>query len=162
MIPKEQFARAEGMLGLATALSGILASVFAAALLGQIGITGIMTIDLLTFLTVFATLIWVHVPQPAASEVGRQSRENVWQETQFGFRYIRERPSLVTLTGLFMTANVFIAIGATLLAPLILHGIGNSQSSLATIQSVGAIGGVVGGGCSHPMRQTPRDAGPSG
>ena len=146
MLPKEQYARAEGMLGLATAFSGILAPVFAAALLGRIGITGIMVIDLLTFLAAFGTLLWVRIPHPIATDVGRASRGSLWQETRFGFRYIRARKSLLALVSLFMAANVFLAIGATLLAPLILSGTGNSQSALATVQSMGAIGGVVGGG----------------
>ncbi|MBI5935951.1 MAG: MFS transporter [Chloroflexi bacterium] len=146
MLPKEQYARAEGMLGLTTALSGILAPVFAASLLGRIGITGIMVIDLLTFLAAFGTLWWARVPQPIATDVGRASHGSLWQETRFGFRYIRERTSLRALTILFMAANVFLAIGATLMAPLILAGTGNSESALATVQSLGAVGGVVGGG----------------
>ncbi len=64
MLPKNQYARASGMLGLAVALSGILAPVFAAALLGPIGMTGIMIIDLVTFLAAFGTLLWIDVPQP--------------------------------------------------------------------------------------------------
>ena len=78
--------------------------------------------------------------------MGRASRGGLWQETRFGFRYIRARKSLLALVSLFMAANVFLAIGATLLAPLVLGGTGNSQSALATVQSTGAIGGVVGGG----------------
>jgi len=146
MLPKEQYTRAEGMLGLATAFSGILAPVFAASLLGRIGITGIMLLDLLTFLAAFGTLWWVRIPRPIATDVGRASRGGLWQETRFGFRYIRARKSLLALVSLFMAANVFLAIGATLLAPLVLGGTGNSQSALATVQSTGAIGGVVGGG----------------
>jgi MFS family permease len=145
MLPKEDFTRAEGMLGLSAALSGILAPVFAASLLDRVEFAGIMTIDLLTFLAAFVTLAWIRVPQPTVTQVGRQSRGDLGQETRFGFRYIRERPSLAALAGLFMAANVFIAIGATLLAPLILSGTGNDQSALATVQSVGAIGGVIGG-----------------
>jgi MFS family permease len=146
MLPKEQYARAEGMLGLATAFSGILAPVFAASLLGRIGITGIMVIDLLTFLAAFGTLLWVRIPQPIATDAGRASRGSLWQETRFGFRYIRTRTSLLALVSLFMAANVFLAIGATLLAPMILSATGNNQSALATVQSVGAAGGIVGGG----------------
>ncbi|MEW5938113.1 MAG: MFS transporter [Chloroflexota bacterium] len=146
MLPKEQFARAQAMMGLSYALSGILAPVFAAALLGRIGFAGIMTIDLLTFLAAFLTLAWIRVPQPVATPVGLASRGSVWSETRFGFRYIRERSSLLSLAALFMAANAFLAIGATLIAPLILSGTGNSEPALATVQSAGAVGGVVGGG----------------
>lgn len=145
MLPKEQYARANGMLGLSSALSWILAPVFAAALLGVIDMSGILIIDLITYLIAFVTLLYIRVPNPEVSEVGSQSRGTVWQETRFGFRYIRERPSLYGLVALFMAANIFLAIGATLMAPKVLAETGNNASALAAVQSVGAVGGVIGG-----------------
>jgi MFS transporter, DHA3 family, macrolide efflux protein len=145
MLPKEHYARAEGLLGLAQAFSGILAPVVAAALLGRIGMSGIMLIDLATFLVAFATLLRVAIPRPAVTETGQNSRGNFWQEISFGFRYIHERPSLRGLVLLFVCANFFLAIGATLMTPMILSRTGNSETTLATIQSVGALGGVAGG-----------------
>ena len=47
MLPKEQYGRAAGMLSLAQAASGILAPAFAGALIGSIGLVGIMTIDVI-------------------------------------------------------------------------------------------------------------------
>jgi len=145
LMPKEQYARAEGMLGLAQAASGILAPVFAAALLGRVGMTGIMVIDLLTFIFALVTLLIVRIPQPAVSTVGMESRGDFWKEIAFGFRYIRERANLFALARLFMLVNICLGIGATLLAPLILSATGNSESALGTVLSVGAIGGVAGG-----------------
>lgn len=144
MLSKEDYARAEGMLGAARALSGILAPIFAAALLGVVGLGGIMLIDLATFLFAFGTLLAIRVPQPKQTEVGRQNRGNLWREILFGFHYINEKKSLRALTVLFMIAGVFLAIGATLMAPLVLDGTGNDESALATVQSTGAVGGVVG------------------
>jgi MFS family permease len=69
----------------------------------------------------------------------------LWQEILFGFRYIQARKSLRSLTSLFMLAGIFLAIGATLMAPLVLSRTQNNESSLATVQSTGAIGGIVGG-----------------
>lgn len=145
MLPKEQYARANGMLGLSSALSGILAPVFAAALLGFIGLSGIMFVDLSAFLVAFGTVLLIHIPQPKQSAVGLQSKGTLWQEIRFGFRYIQEKQSLRSLTTLFMLASVFLAIGATLMAPLVLSLTQNSESALAMVQSTGAVGGVVGG-----------------
>ena len=145
MLPREHYARAEAMLGIAYTLSGILAPIFAAALIGRIGVTGIMTIDLLTFLSAFATLVWARIPQPMATDIGKESRGTLWEETAFGFRYIFGRSSLLALTGIFVAANFFLAIGATLMAPLVLSQTGNSETALAAVQSTGAVGGVVGG-----------------
>jgi MFS family permease len=144
MLSKDDYARAEGMLGSARALSGILAPIFAAALLGVVGLNGIMLIDLVTFLFAFGTLLFIHVPQPEQTETGLQSKGTLWQEIQFGFRYINGKQSLRALTVLFMVVGVFLAIGATLMAPLVLSATGNDESALATVQSTGAVGGVVG------------------
>ncbi len=145
MLPKDQYMRAEGMLGLAPAISTVFAPLTAAALLPRIGIIGIMSLDLLTFGAAFTSLLLVRVPQPAASEIGAQSRGSFWQETAFGFRYIRQRASLRGLVILFMAANFFLAIGATLMAPLILSRANHGEAALASVQSVGAVGGLVGG-----------------
>lgn len=144
MLSKDDYARAEGMLGSARALSGILAPILAAALLGVVGLSGVMLIDLATFLFAFGTLLAIRVPQPKPTETGLQSRGNLWREIVFGFRYINLKPSLRALTILFMVAGVFLAIGATLMAPLVLGGTGNDESALATVQATGAVGGVVG------------------
>jgi len=144
MVSKDEYTRAEGMMGSARALSSILAPIFAAALLGVVGLSGIMLIDLATFLFAFATLVFIHVPQPEQTLTGLQSNGTLWQEILFGFRYIYEKQSLRALTILFMIAGVFLAIGATLMAPLVLSKTGNNESALATVQSTGAVGGIVG------------------
>ncbi len=144
MVSTDEYTRAEGMMGSARALSGILAPIFAAALLGVVGLSGIMLIDLATFLFAFATLVFIHVPQPEQTMTGLQSNGTLWQEILFGFRYIYEKQSLRALTILFMIVGVFLAIGATLMAPLVLSKTGNNESALATVQSTGAVGGIVG------------------
>jgi DHA3 family macrolide efflux protein-like MFS transporter len=144
MLSKENYARASGMLGSARALSGILAPIFAAALLIPLGLSGIMLIDLATFIVAFGTLLFIHIPQPNQTETGLKSKGTLWQEIIFGFRYIRERQSLRALTILFMIAGLFLAIGATLMAPLVLSLTQNNESALATVQSTGAVGGIAG------------------
>jgi MFS family permease len=145
MLPKEQYARAEGMLGLIPAISTVFGPMLGVVLLNRYGIALIMSVDLITFLAAFGTLLWAHIPQPTTSEVGAQSRGNLWQETLFGFRYIRKRASLFSLAKIFMAANFFIAIGATLTAPMILSKSHNDATMLATVQMIEALGGIVGG-----------------
>lgn len=146
MVPQKDYARAEGMLASARALSGILAPIAAAALIGTIGLQGIMQIDLVTFLIAFAALWIVRVPAPEEVEMGNLTKgQDLRDEIAFGFRYIWNQPGLAALTLLFMLAGIFLAIGATLIAPLVLDGTRNNESALASVQVMGAIGGVVGG-----------------
>jgi hypothetical protein len=66
-------------------------------------------------------------------------------EAAYGFRYIFQRPSLLGLQLIFFFGNLFSGIGFILLAPMILSRTGNNSLVFGTVQSAGAIGGVVGG-----------------
>lgn len=145
MLPREQYARAEGMIGLAQSATGILGPLLAAALLGVIGFAGIMLIDLVTLILALGALLLVHIPQPLSSVAGRQGQGSLWQESVYGLRYIYARPSLRALQLLFAGGNFFESLGFALITPMILARSGNSEITLGTVQSIGAVGGVIGG-----------------
>ncbi len=145
MVSKEQYGRANGMMGLIEAGPNVLAPILAGALLPLIGLTWILVIDLITFgLAVFALLI-VHVPQPEKTVEGKEGEGNVWQEAAYGFKYIFKRPSLLGLQLIFLFGNLFTGIAWSLFAPMILASSGQDPITLASVQSAAAIGGVVGG-----------------
>jgi MFS transporter, DHA3 family, macrolide efflux protein len=145
MLPKKHYARAEGMLGLASAVSGILGPVVAAALLGIIGLEKILVIDIITFLFAVGTLLLIHIPQPAATEAGAQGRGSIWQESLYGFRYVLGRPGLWGLQLIFAAGNLFNSLGYTLIAPMILARTAGDTVALGSVQSAAAVGATVGG-----------------
>src|SRR5690349_10303536 len=120
MVPKEQYGRANGMMSLIEAGPGVVAPLLAGALLPIIGLTGILLLDVGTFLFAIAALLAVHVPQPARTQEGEQSRGSFWREAWMGFRYIFERPGLLGLQMIFLAGNLFTGIIFTLIAPMIL------------------------------------------
>jgi MFS family permease len=146
LVPKEDFTRAQGMIGLSQASSSIFAPMLAAALLPFIGMGGIMTIDLITFLAAFGALLWIVIPPQIKRDSDSAAHEGFAREVSFGFRYIFSNPSLRALTILFVGANFFIAIGATLLSPTVLSHTANNERALAAVLSVSAVGGIMGGG----------------
>ena len=145
MLPKEQYGRANGLLELANAASGIFAPLLAGALLAVIGLAGIMIIDVVTFSFAIGALLFVFIPQPERSEAGRKAEANLWQESLYGFRHIIQRPSLLGLQLVFMGGNLFATLGFTLMAPMILARTGNNELIFGSVNSAGAVGGVVGG-----------------
>ncbi|HVU14278.1 MAG TPA: MFS transporter [Phototrophicaceae bacterium] len=145
MLPKEQYARASGMLGLADSASSVFAPILATALLAGVGIDGVMIIDAFSFVFAVATLIFIHVPQPEKTETGAKSKGNLWHESLYGFRYILQRPSLLGLQLCLFCINLTGAFTASLIAPLVLARTDNGDAALATVQSLGAVGGVIGG-----------------
>ncbi len=143
MLKKDQYSRAEGMLGLTQAIPGIMAPLLAAALISKIGFNGILTIDLITFLAAFATILMVFIPKPAARRDNLPL--NLWRESLSGFRYIYQRSGLRALVLLFMGGNFFEGMGTALIVPMILARTNNNAVTLGNVQSIGAVGGIIGG-----------------
>jgi MFS family permease len=145
MVPKEQYVRANGMLSLAESASGVFAPLAGGILLGVVGVSGVLTIDVVTFLVAIGALLVVRVPPPPSTESGQEGKGGLWHESIYGFRYILERPSLLGLQLVFLVTNLTASFGFAVLAPMILAQTGNNQVTLGGIQSVMGIGGVVGG-----------------
>ncbi len=145
MIPKDQFGRAAGMMDFAGAASQILAPAFAGALLGTLGLAGIMAIDVVTFVFAIITLLIIRIPESENAAAEKAAQGSIWKESLFGFRYIRERPSLLGLQLVFTALNFLAAFSFAVMVPMILARTGNNERILATVQSISAVGGVVGG-----------------
>lgn len=144
MVPKEQLGRANGMMSLVEAGPAVLAPLMAGALLPIIGLTGILTFDVVTFVFAVLTLILVVVPKPTISSVGAQAGGSILKEAAFGFRYIFARPGLLGLQLVFFFGNLFLGVSNTLAQPFILAKTGNDELTLGLVLSVGAIGSVGG------------------
>lgn len=145
MVPKEQYARANGMMSLVDAGPGVIAPLLAGALLPVIGLTGILIFDVVTFLLAIAALSIVHIPQPKKTQEGEQGKGSVWKEAAYGFKYIFARPSLLGLQLTFFIGNLFAGIGMTVFAPMILSRTDNNSLILGSAQTAGAVGGLIGG-----------------
>jgi MFS transporter, DHA3 family, macrolide efflux protein len=145
MVPKEKYGRANGMMSLIDSGPGVLAPLMAGALLPLIGLTGILLLDVATFIFAIIVLLFVFIPQPPRTAVGTASQGNIFEESAFGFKYIFARPSLLGLQLVFLFGNLCMGIAFTVLAPMVLLRTGNNTVSLGLVQSAGAIGGVVGG-----------------
>ncbi len=145
MLPKEQHTRANGMMSLVESGPAVLAPVLAGALLPVIQLTGILTIDVVTFFLALGALLAVHVPQPARTAEGQAGQGSLFKEALYGFRYIFERRGLLGLLLFFVGLNFIIGLSISLFAPFILERTNQNSAILGVVQSAGAIGGVIGG-----------------
>jgi len=145
MLPKEQYVRANGMLELAGNASRIFAPLLAGALIGPLGLAAILIVDLVSAAAAIGTLLFVHVPQPARTEAGREGEGSFMKEAGYGFRYIFARPSLLGLQTVFLVGNLFSSLAFAVLAPMILGRTGNNELIFGSVGSAAAIGGVIGG-----------------
>ncbi len=145
MIPKEQYGRANGLISLAESGSNIFAPIMAGALLGFIGLQGILLIDIVTFVFAIGTLLFVYVPDPQRTKEGQKGQGSFWSETIYGFRYIWERPSLLGLQLVFLIGNFFATLSFTAIAAFVLYRTNQDAQIFAWVASSGAVGGVLGG-----------------
>ncbi len=144
MLPKKHYTRASGMLSLADSASVIAAPILAGILLKFIGIAGVMTIDILTFIFAIGALLMVYIPQPPKTEAGQKGKGSIWRESLYGFEYILQRPSLLGLQLVFFASNFMATIAYTVLAPMILARTGNNSVILGSVWSTSGVGGVLG------------------
>jgi predicted MFS family arabinose efflux permease len=144
MVPREQYTRADAMLGLVESASSVFAPIAAGALLAFTGIGTILMIDIVTFVFAVGVLLFVRVPQPphAAEEPAKRS---LWADTLLGFRYIFAHRSLRGLLALILVMNVTASVWFALLSPLVLARSGGDELALGAVRMVLGIGGVVGG-----------------
>lgn len=145
MLPKKHYARANAMLEMAGPASGVFAPMVAGALIGPIGLKGLLIIDLAAASFAILTLVFVKIPQPKISPESLSARGNIFKEAMFGLRYILQRPSLLQLQVLFLLCNFFYSIPMAVRAPMILARTNNNQIIFGSVQSAAAIGGLVGG-----------------
>ncbi|MBN1682276.1 MFS transporter [Candidatus Bathyarchaeota archaeon] len=142
VLSKEQYSRASGLLSLADSISNIFSPILAGFLIGSIGVIGILTIDIVTFLLAVGMLLSISLPQPTKKV---QSTTNLFEDSVFGFKYILKRKGLLGLQLSFFISNLLNGLAFTLFTPLILLRAGNDTITLGTIQAAFGVGGVLGG-----------------
>ena len=145
MVSKENYGRANGLMGLMESGPGVFSPLLAGVLLPIVGLTGILLFDVATFIVAIGALLIVHIPAPKRTVEGQKESGNFLREAGYGFTYIFERPSLLGLQIVFLFGNLFSGMAFTLLAPMVLARTGSDAASLGAVMTAGAVGGVVGG-----------------
>ncbi|SFQ99457.1 Major Facilitator Superfamily protein [Lentzea waywayandensis] len=142
MMEKGKFLRANAMMWSVKSFPVIFAPAFAATLLGLTGIKLILLIDGLTYVAAIITVLVVTIPR-----VPGQDREKTtfWQDCVFGFRYIVERPPLLAVQIVLFSISLLAALAWALIVPLVLARTLGDEGTLGLVQSIGAVGGVLGG-----------------
>ncbi len=144
MVEKRHYARASSFLELARFASMVASPLLAGLLLGRIGLRNILIIDLISFVLAFGSLLLVHVPPPPSREGRQAGGSQGYLRTVLGWRYIRDRPSLLGLLLTFCAFNLVLILNMVVLFPMILARSGNDEVVLGTVQSALGLGGIAG------------------
>jgi MFS family permease len=149
LVPQKDLARANGMIQMGQALEMVITPLIAGLLFVSIGITGILTIDFVTFLFAVASLFLVQIPQPKMSDEHKQ-RGSILSDARFGWDYLKARPGLFGLLWYYAMMNFLLNWSGVLTGPMLLSQ--SSPRTLGLVQMVVGIGMLAGGILSSVWR----------
>lgn len=151
MVPEQQYVRVSGMRALSGRVAQILASPLAGFLYYVIGFAGLAMIDITTFTIAIITLIFVSIPQPEPSVSDPKASLGLyhrliflWQDLQFGWRYILKHSHLLALLMITTLFRLSHDIGNYLYTPMIMSRTNNNAQVLGMLVSAAGLGGTTG------------------
>jgi DHA3 family macrolide efflux protein-like MFS transporter len=141
LLPKRHAGRASGLIQGGPALAQVISPALAGSLVMMVGITGVLLIDLVSFIFALVTILVVDIPTPVATAEGKAARSSLVHESAYGWFYLRSRPGLFGLLILLALTNSIIGVVTVLASPLVLTFA--SPAVLGFILSIGGSGMVI-------------------
>lgn len=135
--------RANAILQMMGPAAGLIAPILTGALFVLLDVTGIIAIDLITFLVAVAVISTVHIPTPPKSAEGEAAKGSMLQEVQVGFKFLWSRRMLFYLLLHAMLLNFLFNMAGIYGTPYILSLTGSKAvlGVLLAIEGAAMIGG---------------------
>ena len=162
LVPENQRDRANGIREIGFPLAGVVAPALAGLLYTVIDVTGVMLIDLATFLVAIVVIFSLHIPRPTQSAEDQETAGVWWRETLAGWRFLWQRRALLGLA-VYTSFVWFLINGPLELATPYLITITGSEALLGVLLGALNFRRVCRGRCSRAGRQSaPSCSGHSG
>ncbi len=146
IVPGEHLGRIQGVNQMLQGGLGILTAPLGALLLGVVGMTGVMAVDVVTALFAIVPLLFVKVPEPERrAESAAPGRAALMHDVIAGLRYLRGLPGPMALIGYASVINLFLVPAFALLPLLVVQELGGDVGTQAWMTSA-LCAGVIGGG----------------
>ncbi|QSQ18816.1 MFS transporter [Pyxidicoccus parkwayensis] len=154
LVPRKHLGRASGMAELSAAISQIAGPIIATALLGFIGLQGILLVDAISYFFAIAALFIVRFPTPPR-DAARAGRRSLRADIVEGWHFIRERRGLIGLMAFVTITGFIVSMVMLLINPLVLAFTDIDHLKwIATSAGVGMLtGGVVTSIWGGPQRR---------
>lgn len=140
MVHANQLSRANSMVQISQSTSTVLGPATGGVLIAVVGVGATFLVDALTFFFASATLLVVTFRSPRSS-----SDRAITEDIRVGFGFLRRRPALLTLLGLFGLTNFFIVPLAILMPVVAVTTYGLGAEGLGALQATLG-GGLLAGG----------------
>lgn len=145
LVPENHRDRANGLSEMGFPLAGVVAPLLAGTLYALVGVTGVMVVDLLTFLVAFTVVARITIPRPAASEDAEALGGSLWRDLSGGWRYLAGRRALLIMV-LYLSFVFFLLNGPLELAIPYLISRTGSESTAGALMSLMSLGALAGAG----------------
>ena len=142
IVPKQHYTRATALNSVRMSGAYILAPALAGTLYPLIGLTGVLIIDIITFIIAISSLSIVRIPQISQDQIIRHP--NIKQDLTLGFRYLFKYPSLLAILAFLLLENLIENINFAILPAMILARSGNDSAIWGRLLTSFGIGGVLG------------------
>ncbi|PSN80382.1 MFS transporter, partial [filamentous cyanobacterium CCP4] len=148
IVPEKHHTRAGSLGAMVEYGAAILSPALAGVLYPTVGLLGITTIDMATFMVAMVALALVQIPPVSRAAANLDDNviggQKLWRDITFGFRYIGSQSDLLAMMLAMSTFTFLHQIGETLYQPMVLARTGGDAQSLGLVVAASGIGGVVG------------------
>jgi MFS transporter, DHA3 family, macrolide efflux protein len=137
--------RANTIQQMAFPLAGVVAQMLTGLIYTWAGLSGVILIDLATFLIAVVAISLSHIPQPQTTAEGLADRGHFGRELLSGFRYLIKRRTLLALV-LYLTFINFLLNGPLELAIPYLIQVTGSEAQVGSLMGMMSLGALAGAG----------------
>ena len=147
LLPKEDYTRSNGMLGLGKSAARMFAPILAGLVQQTLGLNAVLGIDLITMTLALFGLTLVRIPSVPVSVTGMEASEDTfWGQLRFGAGYIFRHAGLRNLAIFHFLINLFGTLTYfAILSPMILTRNNGDESVLGVVRLMMGVGGIMGG-----------------
>lgn len=142
LVPQEHYQKVSGLRSFSNSLVNILTPVIATAILTLGSLEAVLTLDLITFLTAFFTLL-ISVKIPNMNRNNGQ-RETVWQSARTGLQYLKNNRGILDLILFLAAINLVASVYNAALPAMVLSRNGGSEMALGILNTVTGLAMMAG------------------
>jgi hypothetical protein len=144
MIDERHRGRANGLVQVGQAVAEVVSPLLAGGLMLAIKVSGIVLVDLFSFVFAILTLLVLRIPAVAAeADEDDEGPADPEDGFRYGWRFIRRQPALLGLLLMFAALNFAVGLASVAVTPWVLSFAG--PGSLGAVLAAGGAGMLLGG-----------------
>ena len=143
LVPEDKRPHANAIQQTIGPMAGFLAPSLAGILYAVVGVAGVLTVDLITYLSAVFVISLLTIPQPEITEENKETKGSIWVELRGGWQFLTSRRGLFILS-LYFTFLNFVTSGIWRLMPAYILTLTDSEALVGILLSISSLGLVTG------------------